>query len=193
MELQTYGKNKPPRIEKVRDNILNVLNRRVKGELPFVRATDLRRRVCSKVKAPSFFSLLKKMQEDEMIMISGVDETWAQCALWDHPKMVAWRIEREKWDKELEEIERRRAEERRQWEIENAPRLAAERLQRELAEFFLDNSDQLFDVLRNIMRAYMPNSARSKHSGELLTGSNHNDRTCRSRRNRIRSAHRRRV
>lgn len=183
MELQTYGKNKPPRIEKVRADILNVLNRRIKGELPILRATDLRRRVCSKVKAPSFFPLLKKMQEDELIMISGVDETWAQCALWDHPKMVAWRIERAKWAKELEEIEKRQAEERRQWEIENAPRLAAERLQRELAEFFLDNSDQLFDVLRNIMRAYMPNAGRIRHSDGLSAETNKQERICRSRQN----------
>ena len=58
--------------------------------------------------------------------------------------------------KELAEIKKRRAEEQRQWEIANAPRLARERFERELAEFFLDNSDQLIKVLRNIMREYMP-------------------------------------
>jgi hypothetical protein len=56
-------------------------------------------------------------------MISGIDATWAQCALWDHPRMVEWRIERAQWEKELAEIERRQAEERRQWQIENAPRV----------------------------------------------------------------------
>src|ERR1700674_998001 len=102
VQLDTYGKSKPPNEKKLKSAILAVLSRKVDGELPFIRATNLRRRVCSKVKAPSFFALLKQMETEQLIMISGVDQTWAECALWDHPRMIAWRIELEKWAKEWE-------------------------------------------------------------------------------------------
>jgi ribosomal protein L29 len=168
MELQTYGKCKPPNVQEIRADILTILSSKVKGELPFVRATDLRWRACSKVKAPSFFALLKEMETDELLMISGVDETWAQCALWDHPRMVEWRIEREKWDKEFKEIEERRVKERRQREIENAPRLARERFQKELGEFFVDNSDEIFEVVRRVFKTYGPKKIPWLHSRNWL-------------------------
>ena len=130
MNLETYGKSKPPNAQKVRAEVLVILNRKLKGELEFVSVADLRKRVCSTVKAPSFFALLKEMEEDELLMVSGYDSRWARCAVWDHPKMVEWRIEKEKWAKEMEEIEKYHAEQKRQWEIENAPRLARERFQK---------------------------------------------------------------
>ena len=62
IELETYGRAKSPDLQKIRADILAILNRRVKGELPFVSLPDLRRRVCCRVKAPCFFKLLKDMQ-----------------------------------------------------------------------------------------------------------------------------------
>lgn len=164
MHLDTYGKSKPPNIEKLRADVLKTLSRKINGELPFIRATDLRQRVCNKVKAASFFAFLKEMQKDELIMVSGVDETWAQCAIWDHPKMIEWRIELKKWEEELAEIEKYHAEKQRQWAIENAPRLAAERFQKELAEFFLDDSEQLFSIFRRALQTYKPKKNLWLHS-----------------------------
>jgi hypothetical protein len=152
-EFRTYGKSKPPDPQKLTVDILAILRRKDKGELPFVSATSLRQRVCGKVTAPTFFAFLKEMEQEELIMVSGTD-AWAQCALWDHPRMIQWRIEREKWAAESAEYERRRQEERRQWEIENAPRLARERFQHELGEFFADNADDLLASVKNLFRAH---------------------------------------
>lgn len=45
MELETYGKSKAPPVEKIRADVLAILNHKIKGELPFVNVTNLRRRV----------------------------------------------------------------------------------------------------------------------------------------------------
>jgi hypothetical protein len=164
-ELQTYDKAKPPDPEKLRKTILVILGRTVNGELPIIRATDLRKRVCGRVKAPSFYAFLKELEEDQLVMVSGVDHTWAQCALWDHPRMVEWRIERAKWQEQWDEMKRRDELERRKREIENAPRLARERFQKELGEFFVDNSDALLKSVKNLLVAHQP-----KHRPWLLSG-----------------------
>lgn len=78
--------------------------------------------------------------------------------------MIAWRIEREKWAQEWREIEKRDAEKKRQWEIENAPRLARERFNKELGEFFHDNSDHLFDAIRHMFRTHAPKKKLWLHS-----------------------------
>jgi hypothetical protein len=156
IELQSYGKSKSPDVQKIRAEILAILNRKVKEELPFAGVPDLRRRVCCKVKAPGFFKLLKSMEKDELLMVSGVDSRWAQCAVWDHPRLIEWRKQLAKWDEERAERDKRDAEERRQWEIENAPRIARERFQKELGEFFVDNSDELFEVVQRIFAAHAP-------------------------------------
>lgn len=166
IDLETYGKGSPPDPQRVSIDILKVLNQKVKGELPFIRACELRRRVCGNVKAPSFFALLKDMEKDELLMVCGVDMTWAECAVWDHPKLIAWRIELERFHKEMAEIEEREREKQRLSEIENAPRLARERFQRELGEFFSDNSEQLSAIVQRIFRAYMPKRRPWLHSRE---------------------------
>lgn len=154
-EFRTYGKSKSPDRQKLKKDILAILGRKEKGELPFVSATSLRQRVCGKVTAPTFFAFLKEMEQEELVMVSGT-EAWAECALWDHPRMVQWRIERAKWAAESAEYERRRQEERRQREIENAPRLARERFQYELGEFFADNADDLLASVKNLLRTHRP-------------------------------------
>lgn len=168
MELQTYGKSKPPCPQKIREDVLAILKRKINGELPFVRITDLRRRVCSKVKAPCFFELIKEMEKDELLMIDGPDMTWESCAVWDHPRIVQWRIERAAWLKEMKEIDKKHAEERRQWQIASAPRLARERFQKELGEFFVHNADQLFETVRKLFAAYTPKRSSWLYSRHWL-------------------------
>lgn len=164
MKLDTYGNGRTPDVQTIRSQIMVILNRKVSGELPFVRATDLRKRICCRVTAPSFFALLKEMEDDQLLMISGGDNTWAQCAIWDHPKWIEWRIQHEEWKKEMKEIEQREAERRRQWEVDNAPRLARERFQREVSEFFVDNSEQFFAVVQHLFRAHTPTRKAWLHS-----------------------------
>ncbi len=47
-------------------------------------------------------------------------------------------------------MEKHHAHQRHQWEMEIAPRLVRKRFQKELAECFVDNSDQLFEVVRRV-------------------------------------------
>jgi len=166
--LLTYGKSKAPDPDKIRAQVLAILKRKVNGDLQFVRVTELRRRICNKVKAPSFFALLKQMEAEELLMISGSDMSWSECAVWDHPRLIEWRIEYARFCRELEESEQRELEERRQWEIENAPRLARKRFQKEAAEFFVDNSDLFFDVLKNAFQHYTPRRKIWLHSRSLV-------------------------
>jgi len=154
MELEMYAGAKHPDLAKLKADILRILKREINRDL--IRLADLRARVASKIKAKSFFALLQHMQDEELVMVSGEDPTWAVCGAWEHPRLIEWRIELEKWERERQEDRRREAEERRKWEIENAPRLARERFQRELAEFFADNSGQLFDVVKRVIQSYSP-------------------------------------
>jgi hypothetical protein len=163
VEFKTYGKSKPPDPEKLKKEVLAVLGRKVKGELPFVTGTSLRQRVCGKVTAPTFFAFLKEMEAEELLMISGY-QAWYECALWDHPRMIEWRLERARFAAQMAEIDKKRAEEKRQWEIQNAPRLARERFQRELGEFFADNADELLAAVKNLLRAHRPKKRTWLHS-----------------------------
>lgn len=154
MELEIYAGAKQPDQAKLRADILRILKREINRDL--IRLADLRARVASKVKAKSFYKLLRQMQDDELLMVSGLHHTWAVCGAWEHPRLIEWRIELEKWEVERQKYEREEAERKRLWAIENAPRLARERFQRELAEFFTDNSDHLFDVIRRICQSHLP-------------------------------------
>ncbi|HEY9789645.1 MAG TPA: hypothetical protein V6D22_04545 [Candidatus Obscuribacterales bacterium] len=165
--LQTYGKSKPPDEQKIRDAVMSILNNPVCGELQLFTATELRRRICNKVKAPSFYQLLRRMEQDELLMVDGVDQPGARCGTWNHPLVVEHRIEQARWMKEMEESDRQRAEERRQWEIENAPRLAAERFQKELGEFFVNNSGELFATVRRMFRIHGSKKIQWMHSRPL--------------------------
>lgn len=151
---------------KIRARILTILSRKVKGVTNAVRYGEFHKMVGCSIRAAYFKYLLECMQEEELIMMHWRSYTAKQqggdCwALWDHPENIRLRDWREQCRREQEEAEiawqnspSGRAEKARR-EAERIRR-AQERFNSRLREFLLDNEDDLFELLRRLFIAYMP-------------------------------------
>ncbi|MBX9771198.1 MAG: hypothetical protein K2X29_07490 [Candidatus Obscuribacterales bacterium] len=150
-----------PEEAKVRAKLLRVLSRRIEGISIEYRQAELNKLVGkTSIRAPYLKALLVTMREEQLI-----DCHWRQWeskdkiggaywSLWDHPENIRARIWCEENRKKMEEINRYHEQEKIKWEIENAPRLAKERFLKRLEDFFVQNEETVFEVIKYIFEDY---------------------------------------
>jgi hypothetical protein len=165
---------KEPNEKRIREKILKALKQKLDGSTATLRQAELNK-IAGKttVRAPYLEALLLKMREEGLI-----DCHWWQTdstrfrsgvywGLYGHPENVKHREWIAQRDKESEELRVRIAERERRQKIENAPRLAKEKFQKDLDQFIARNHNQIFDVIRRIYRDYTPKT-RWLHSRQWL-------------------------
>jgi hypothetical protein len=162
-----------PKFEKkLRNKILKILSRKVKGELISLRQSAIHKMISCNLRAAYLGYVLQTMQEEKLLMNHHGNE-WA---LWDAQISVARREWREKCQKEYEE-----------WEIawQNSPagiaegarkeaeraRIAQEKFNAKMRKFLTTNEEALFELVQRVYHDYMPkaNFRNSRLTHEVST------------------------
>lgn len=164
---------KEPNEKRIREKILQALKQKRNGSTAVLRQFEINKLVGkTSVRAPYLKALLEKMQEEELIGCHVIEtpSTEYKCGLYwavfNHPSNVKYRERLVLAKKEVEELHARLAEKARRKAIEDAPRLAKEKFQRDFDRFFAHNYNEIFDVIRRICRNYTPKT-QWLHSRQL--------------------------